>query len=152
MSILITNIRRLVSVVLIVVSGLVLGPGLESQALAGPCDPPILNPIACENSKPGNPPGEWGINGAGDTNIQGFATNISVNLGETVHFKVDTDASNYRLDIYRMGYYNGMGARHVDTVMPSVPLPQSQPWCLTDVTTGLVDCGTWTESASWTVP
>ena len=48
--------------------------------------------------------------------IQGFATDISVNQGETVGFKVDTDASNYRLDIYRMGYYGGTGARKVATV------------------------------------
>ena len=117
-----------------------------------PCTPPVLNPIVCENSKPGNPPSEWDIVGAGDPSIQGFATEISVNQGETVHFKIDTDATNYRLDIYRMGYYSGNGARKVTTIGPSVLLPQNQPPCLTDDTTGLIDCGNWAESASWTVP
>jgi hypothetical protein len=120
-------------------------------ALAGPCDPPA-NEIVCENSKPGNPPSEWDVEGAGDPSIQGFATDISVDRGETVHFKVDTDSDEYRLDIYRMGYYGGGGARKVDTVEPSVALPQEQPGCDTEPSTGLVDCGNWAESASWAVP
>ncbi|MEU8384469.1 DUF4082 domain-containing protein [Streptosporangium sp. NPDC048865] len=77
---------------------------------------------------------------------------MSVNKGETVRFKVLTPASDYRIDVYRIGYYGGMGARKVATVNPSVPLPQSQPNCLSDVTTGLVDCGNWAQSASWAVP
>ena len=40
-------------------------------------------------------------------------------------------ATSYRLDIYRMGYYDGMGARKVATVSPSAALPQTQPACLT---------------------
>ena len=31
-------------------------------------------------------------------------------------------------------------------------LPQNQPACLTDATTGLIDCGNWAVSASWAVP
>ena len=109
------------------------------------------NPIVCENSRTGNPSSEWDISGAGDPSIQGFATDISVNRGETVRFKIDTPSTDYRLDIYRMGYYQGTGARKVATVQPSAALPQSQPACLTD-TSGLIDCGNWAESASWTVP
>ena len=45
-------------------------------------------------------------------------------------FKVKTDASNYRLDIYRLGWYGGLGARMVTTVLPSAALPQSQPECI----------------------
>ena len=92
---------------------------LADTASAAPCDPPVLNPIVCENSKPGNPPSEWDVSGAGDSNIQGFATDISVDQGQTVHFKIDTPATDYRLDIYRMGYYGGDGARKVATVQPS---------------------------------
>ncbi|MBE2224280.1 MAG: DUF4082 domain-containing protein, partial [Anaerolineae bacterium] len=115
------------------------------------CDS-VNNEIVCENAKPGNPASEWDIVGAGDLSIQGFATDISVNQGQTVHFKIDTDASDYVLDIYRMGFYNGQGARKVATVQPSVTLPQNQPACLEDTTTGLIDCGNWSESASWAVP
>ena len=117
-----------------------------------PCTPPVQNPIVCENSKPGNPPSEWDVQGSGDSNIQGFATDISVDQGQTVHFKVDTNATDYRLDIYRMGYYGGDGARKVATVQPSASLPQTQPACLNDDNTGLIDCGNWSESASWAVP
>ena len=67
--------------------------------------------------------------------MQGFATDISVNHGETVHFKIDTPYSAYHLDIYRMGYYGGDGARKVATVTPSASLPQTQPACLDDPTT-----------------
>ena len=35
---------------------------------------------------------------------------------------------------------------------PRPPLPQTQPACLTEPATGLVDCGNWAESASWAVP
>src|SRR6185503_2802586 len=54
--------------------------------------------------------------------------------------------------IYRMGYYGGMGARRITTIAPSAALPQTQPPCLTETASGLVDCGNWAESASWAVP
>ena len=37
-------------------------------------------------------------------------------------------------------------------MQPSAALPQNQPACLTDATTGLIDCGNWAVSASWAVP
>ena len=117
---------------------------------AAPCDGPVVNEIACENSLPGSPESEWGVTGAGSAAIQGFATDISVDQGGTVEFKIDTTASAYRLDIYRMGYYGGDGARLVDTVDPSAVT--DQPDCLTDPSTGLVDCGNWSVSATWAVP
>jgi phosphodiesterase/alkaline phosphatase D-like protein len=108
--------------------------------------------IQCENAKPGNPASQWDVNGVGDTTIQGFATDISVARGTTISFKISTNANAYRLDIYRLGYYAGLGARKVATVNPSVSLPQNQPSCLSDPSTGLVDCGNWAVSASWAVP
>jgi methionine-rich copper-binding protein CopC len=138
-------------------TGLLLGlaqiPALPLQvAAAGPCDVPITNPVACENSKPGDSPLDWDIASGGDPSIEGFTTDISVNLGDTVHFKINTDAADYTIDIFRMGYYGGLGARHQASVVPTAPLPQFQPPCLGDKTVGLVDCGNWQESASWTVP
>ena len=133
----------LVSIILLAVS--YAGPARAS------CASPA-NPIEAENCLTGNPSSQWDIDGAGDSSIQGFATDISVNRGGTISFKVDTDASSYHLDIYRMGYYGGMGARKVTTVNPSATLPQNQPNCLTNAATGLMDCGNWAVSASWTVP
>lgn len=124
-----------------------------ARAAADPCAP-AANPIACENSKEGTPASEWDISGAGDETIQGFATEASVNVGETVHFKVSTDATDYEVQIYRLGWYGGDGARLIDTVDPSVPLPQRQDDedCRTDSSTEIFDCGTWAVSASWAVP
>ncbi|MBV8551245.1 MAG: DUF4082 domain-containing protein [Acidobacteriaceae bacterium] len=113
------------------------------------------NPIVAENCLPGNDRSEWDIqysNLAGDPSIQGFGTDISVNVGGTISFKINTSAKAYSITIYRMGYYGGMGARKIATITPSVSLPQTQPACLTDASTGLYDCGNWAVSASWTVP
>ena len=71
-----------------------------------------------------------GRRGEPDPSIQGFATDISVDQGQAVGFKVDTAATDYRLDIYRMGWYGGAGARRVATVQPTAALPQTQPDCL----------------------
>ncbi|HWM62689.1 MAG TPA: Ig-like domain-containing protein, partial [Solirubrobacterales bacterium] len=128
------------------------GQGLLAEsAIAAPCDPPV-QAVACENTKAGSPPSEWDVSGGGDSDIQGFATDISVDQGGTVQFKVDTPSTDYRLDVYRMGYYAGNGARKVATVQPSASLPQSQPLCAEEAATGLIDCGTWAVSASWAVP
>jgi hypothetical protein len=124
-------------------------------AAADPCGPPVTSVIACENTLPGDPPSDWQVNGAGDPTIQGYATSMSVNVGQTESFKIDTQASSYHIDILRVGYYQGDGARKVvSNMQPKATLPQSQPTCLTDTTapTGLIDCGNWAVSASWTVP
>jgi hypothetical protein len=120
-----------------------------TAASGGPC---AANPITAENCLAGNPASEWDVSGAGDPTIQGFATQISVNRGGTIQFKVQTNATNYRLDIYRMGYYGGLGARKITSVSPSATLPQTQPSCLTQASSGLLDCGNWAVSASWPVP
>ena len=77
------------------------------------CSAPA-NPVVAENCLPGNPSSEWDISSSsndGDPSLQGFATDISVNVGQTIGFKIKTDATSYTLNIYRMGYYGGLGAR-----------------------------------------
>ena len=107
------------------------------------------NPVACENQLTGST--GWDP-GSGDSTIQGFATDISVNAGGTVSFKVSTNAKAYVINIYRMGYYQGNGARLITTLSPDVSLPQTQPACLTNSSVGLADCGNWALSAHWAVP
>ncbi len=118
---------------------------------ASSCTSPA-NPIEAENCLPGTPSTTWDLPDAdqGDTTIQGFATDMSVNVGGTVHFKINANTSNYKLDIYRMGYYGGMGARKITTVNP-IAFPQ-QPPCIYQAPTGLTDCGNWTETALWDIP
>ena len=110
------------------------------------------NRIALENQLPGTPRSVWGIDDDGDENIQGFATDISVNVGDTVDFKIKTNSTNYRIDIYRLGYYGGDGARLVHSMVRQLAQPQTQPNPLIDEERGLVDAGNWAVSASWTVP
>lgn len=111
------------------------------------------NPVACENQLPGDPPSDWQVNGVGDSSIQGFATSMSVNVGQTESFKIDTPSPSYHIDILRLGYYGGDGARKIaSNIKPTATLPQTQPACNVDSSTGLIDCGNWGVSASWTVP
>jgi len=126
---------------------LAMEPGLWAQSCRAP-----QNPIEAENCNSGNPPSEWDIDGIGDSSIQGFAIDISENQGGTGLFKINTNATSNPLDIYRMGYYGGNGARNVATVLHSVPFPQNPPSCLADASTYLNDCGNWGVAASWNVP
>ena len=52
--------------------------------------------------------------------------------------------------LYRLGWYDGAGARQVGTFNGTSP--QNQPDCLRDGATGLADCGNWAVSLSWQVP
>src|SRR2546422_1987725 len=115
--------------------------GLLMLFLALAAQASAQNAIVTENLLAGSPSSQWDVSGAGDQSIQGFATDISVNKGSTVLFKIDTDASAYRIDIYRLGYYRGNGARLVGTGVITAALPQNQPSPLTNSSTGLVDCG-----------
>jgi hypothetical protein len=123
-----------------------------SRAQTFGCSPAMANDIVCENSKTGSAPDNWEVLGAGDLTLQGFATDISVAQGTTVSFKINTNARAYTIGIFRLGYYQGMGARQVATISPSATLPQTQPACKTDAATKLYDCGNWAVSASWQVP
>jgi len=121
------------------------------EGLAAPSS--TSNAIVLENQKQGSPESEWALKGGvGDTNIQGFATNISVNHGDTIDFKIATDSTKYRLDIYRIGYYGGAGARKVDSIEKTLTTAQVQPHPIVDYSVGLIDCGNWSVSASWDVP
>ncbi len=110
------------------------------------------NSIVTENALTGNPSSEWDVSGAGDLSIQGFATDISVNKGSTVRFKVNVTGANtnYSISIYRLGYYQGNGARLITNLGTFAGVSQPSP--ITEAATGLVDCGNWSESASWAVP
>jgi hypothetical protein len=143
---------------LVVIAGVAMAtaavlPATRSAAAGNPCGPPVLSVIACENTQTGDPESDWRVSGSGDSTLQGFATSMSVNLGDTITFKIKSTSSAYHIDILRMGYYQGNGARKlVSGLVPSAPFPQSQPACLSDASTGLIDCGNWAVSASWAVP
>ncbi|PYQ62580.1 MAG: hypothetical protein DMF58_01390, partial [Acidobacteria bacterium] len=121
-----------------------------TPAAADCASPP--NNIVGENCLAGNPQSEWGITGSGDSTIQGFATDISYNAGATAQFKITTAASAYHIDIYRLGYYGGNGARKVATIANTSTTKTNQAACLSDDNTGILDCGNWSVSATWPIP
>jgi Domain of unknown function (DUF4082)/Bacterial Ig-like domain/Concanavalin A-like lectin/glucanases superfamily/Bacterial Ig domain len=109
------------------------------------------NPIVTENALTGTPKATWDVSGAGDLSIQGYATDISVNKGQTVHFKIDVSpAASYNITIYRIGYYQGNGARMIVNLGTFSGIAQDDG--VYTASTGLLDCSNWIESASWAVP
>ncbi len=104
--------------------------------------------IVAENLLPGS--SDWEINGKPSTTIEGYAAQFSVDHGQTVQFKVATTATDYRIDIYRMGWYQGLGARLVTTLQPTNL--QAQPDPIIHLDTNTTDASNWHVSASWDVP
>jgi methionine-rich copper-binding protein CopC len=129
--------------------GLTLVPAPVAHAATDPCSYASTNPIPCENAQPGTDPSISGVMGGDSSSIMGFTTDISVNQGGTVSFKISS-AKSYTIAIYRIGYYQGLGARLIASVTPTSVT--SQPSCLSVAATGLIDCGNWSVSATWTVP
>ena len=112
------------------------------------------NKIVTENQTAGTPKSVWAIHGSianeGDPQIEGFATQISTNAGQTVSFKIDTASSGYTLDIYRLGYYGGNGARLVTTMHHTGSANQPNP--IFNDATNTVDAGNWSVTDSWAIP
>jgi hypothetical protein len=118
---------------------------------ADACTPPVSSPVACENTKPGADRSTWWVDGSGDESIQGFATAMSVQPGDAISFKIKSATANYHIDILRLGYYGGDGARLIDSGLTPTNT-SAQPACDTFSSTGLIDCGNWSVSKTWTVP
>lgn len=106
------------------------------------------NPAAVENQKPGS--ASWQLtNPAANREIEGYASATSVNRGESISFFVNTSEAAFDLEIFRMGWYGGAGARAM-TAPRSLPGAQ-QPVPQADPDTGLIECQ-WAESYTLTVP
>lgn len=136
----------IVAMVLAVLAA-VIAPAVTAHA--DPCGPGS-NPVACENSQPGTPMNQWYSPSAwGD--IQGFSTAASVTPGQTISFKVDSP-DPYKVEIFRLGWYGGNGARLMPTSPTTIFPAVTQPACARDAPTGETDCGNWSVTATWTVP
>ena len=108
------------------------------------------NPVQIENAKPGST--DWVLtNPAINREIEGYASLTSVNIGGTIDFSISTDTDNapYTIDIYRMGWYGGAGARKV-TASPIALTGMHRP-TPTPATDGLIECN-WPVSHPLTVP
>jgi hypothetical protein len=107
------------------------------------------NIIQLENSRAGATDWLIGPNTGSSSihhEIEGYASATSVNRGETITLFVNTSASSFTFDVYRLGWYGGAGARRI---MPTVTISGNsvQPSCPVTDPTGvrLVECN-WTSS------
>src|SRR5437016_4492604 len=114
-----------------------------------------VSPTVLENQQPGS--GNWqmwlhGIPPADDVNkqIKGYASATSVSKGESITFYVTVNpAQQYTMDVYRMGWYQGLGGRLMQSIGPLQGV--AQPACPVDSVTGLIECN-WTTAYTPTVP
>jgi hypothetical protein len=117
--------------------------------LAGGSDHAAVNLIQTENAKPGAT--DWQLTNPGHASgaIEGYASLTSVNRGGQIKFFVNTTAPSYTIDIFRLGYYGGLGGRRM---MATISRPGTvQPIPTPDPTTGLIECN-WTNPSVLTIP
>jgi hypothetical protein len=106
------------------------------------------NPVQRENSRPGTP--GWEIPADAGTVITGYASETSVAPGQSFHLHVAAPpGSRYRVLVYRLGWYRGVGGRlivcvpscrssHAAIAQPPPTTPGSvtglfrAPWRVTD--------------------
>ncbi|MDT8857835.1 DUF4082 domain-containing protein [Paracoccaceae bacterium Fryx2] len=93
----------------------------------------------------------WNV--AHSNQIEGFATDFSVNAGDTVDFKINVNGgagSDYTVEIFRLGHYGGSGAREVaEWTNQNATVQEAAQY---DPTRALVDAGNWTVTDSWDIP
>src|SRR6266446_5132511 len=121
--------------------GILLYLMMVTGLLVSPAHGQASNPIVIENQQPGT--GQWQIFGTSATDdggqIKGYASATSVNKGQNITFYVSTNpAQTYTIDVYRMGWYQGLGGRLLQHIGPLNGVPQ--PTCPTDATTGMIEC------------
>src|SRR5581483_3467681 len=102
------------------------------------------NPVVVENQQPGS--NAWDIlNGNGPIatdsggQIKGYASATSVNKGENITFRVSVKpAQTFTIDVYRVGWYSGLGGRLMQHIGPLNGT--SQTTCPINAQTGLIEC------------
>ena len=102
---------------------------------------PTSAAIIAENARTGT---AWWVTtnqAAGD--IEGYADQVSAQVGETVTLRVNTKASTFHVEAFRMGYYQGIGARRVWTSAEVPGSRQAAPTLIAPANT--VECQ-WTPS------
>lgn len=69
--------------------------------------------------------------------IEGYASAESINKGESIDFHVSTNAATYHIDIYRIGWYGGMGGEWIFGVKDLTGTNYGAP--APDPTTGMIE-------------
>lgn len=112
------------------------------QGVALPLSPAIL----AENAKTGH--AWWVTTPQNPGDIEGYADLISAQVGDTVTLYVNTKADEFHVEAYRMGYYQGIGAR---MVWMSDPVPGvRQPLPVLTPPDNTIECQ-WSPSMTFTI-
>ena len=107
-----------------------------------------INPITIENQKPGTT--SWHLtNPAQAREIEGYASLTSVNRGGEIELFVNTKEPSYTMEVFRMGWYGGAGARQLAAAITRKGI--RQPPAIEDQATGLVECN-WQDPYVLTIP
>jgi hypothetical protein len=104
------------------------------------------NPVQMENARAGTT--QWRLgNSADNQEIEGYANLTSVNRGGSINFYVNTADSAYTIEVFRMGWYGGLGGRRETqpVTLPGIAQPMPAP----DPVTGMVECN-WTSQFTLT--
>ena len=98
--------------------------------------------VIAENRKPGSP--GWVIPAGHLGGIAGFADHVDATVNQQVKLYVSTAAPTFHVEAYRVGYYQGTGARLVWR-SPEVA-GRTQPACPVTPGVNMVACDNWTLS------
>ncbi|MEG4321915.1 MULTISPECIES: N,N-dimethylformamidase beta subunit family domain-containing protein [unclassified Microcoleus] len=110
---------------------------LAKSTLAKPSKRNATNLTARENQKPGT--ADWELeNPATKREIEGYASLTSVNLGGAIKLFVNTKEPNYTIEIFRAGWYGGLGGRRMND--PIVRKGIRQHPAKEDEASGLIEC------------
>ena len=103
--------------------------------------------VVAENRRPGT--SAWQITGTQSaTGITGYADRVDASSGQTVTLQVSTTAPTFHVEAYRMGYYQGLGAR---LIWRSAETPgTAQPPCPVSPGINMVQCS-WPVSLTFTL-
>lgn len=106
------------------------------------------NPIVVENQKAGT--SDWEIyNPAMNNEIAGYASKAAVKKGSSIAFYVSTAEPQFYAEVFRLGWYGGLGGCRYTDVYTFPGKKQTVP--TPNATTGLVNCN-WTSIGSLDIP
>jgi len=86
---------------------------------------PVASWVMEENARPGTT--AWLVAGSPPHGIEGYADRVSAQRGEEVTLFVNTVAGSVAVEAYRIGWYQGYGARFVAKLGTARGVIQSQP-------------------------
>ena len=144
---------------LIVVAFVLFGPKPASLYVETPYERTLQskNTIVQENLRKGTR--IWWSNQTDvDPQIEGFTTQFSYQASDTAIFKIMIASELFdsmpfirvQLWIFRMGFYSGLGGALAGNISFTETI--TQPNCLYEISSRMVDCDNWRESVKWPIP